>query len=275
MIDLVSKSRCFDGEQRVYAHRSAALASTMRFSVYAPARPSGAALFWLSGLTCTEENFPTKAGAQARASALGMTIIAPDTSPRGADVAGDPDGAWDFGLGAGFYVDATEQPYAAHYQMRRYVEEELFSIAIAALGADPARIGIFGHSMGGHGALTIGLRNPAKFRSLSAFAPIASPMRAPWGLKALSRFLGEDRARWRQYDACALIEDGARAPEILVDQGLADAFLETQLMPHLLEDACARAGQKLNLRRRDGFDHGYYFIQSFIAEHLDWHAARL
>jgi S-formylglutathione hydrolase len=275
MIEIVSRSRCFDGEQRVYAHQSSALSSAMRFSAYAPDRPSGAALFWLSGLTCTEENFPTKAGAQARASAHGLTMIAPDTSPRGADVAGDPDGAWDFGLGAGFYVDATEQPYAAHYQMRRYVEEELFSIAIAALGADPARIGIFGHSMGGHGALTIGLRNPAKFRSLSAFAPIASPMRAPWGLKALSRYLGEDRARWRQYDACALIEDGARAPEILVDQGLSDAFLETQLMPRLLEEACASAGQKLNLRRRDGFDHGYYFIQSFIAEHLDWHAARL
>lgn len=276
MATLLSASRCFAGEQRTYRHWSEALGCEMKFAAYVPDGASRApALFWLSGLTCTEENFPTKAGAQRMASALGLVVIAPDTSPRGPDTPGDPDGAWDFGLGAGFYVDATMPPYDRRYRMRDYIERELFELVVRALPVDAGRIGVFGHSMGGHGALTIALRNPHRFRSVSAFAPICSPMNCPWGHKALTGYLGPDRARWRAYDATALLADGARVREILVDQGTADPFLATQLRPELLQAAAAQAGVPITLNFRQGYDHGYFFIQSFIDSHLAFHAERL
>ena len=214
-----------------------------------------------------------KAGAQRAAARLGLMLIAPDTSPRGEGVADDP--AYDLGQGAGFYVDATAAPWAPHFRMRSYIERELPALIEAHFPADPSRQGIMGHSMGGHGALTIALRNPGRFRAVSAFAPIVSPLNCPWGDKALTAYLGPDRAAWRQYDACALIDDGARVADLLVDQGLADAFLESQLKPELLEAACARAGIPLTLRRQAGYDHSYWFIQSVIDDHLAWHAARL
>lgn len=248
----------------------------MRFAAFVPpGKGPFPALFWLSGLTCTEENFTVKAGAQRVAAELGIAIIAPDTSPRGEGVPDDPDGAYDFGLGAGFYVNATEAPWSAHYHMRRYVEEELYDLALAELPVDRTRVGICGHSMGGHGALTIALRNPQKFKSVSAFAPIVSPMNCPWGEKALSGYLGADRSAWRDYDACALIEDGARVQDILVDQGDKDQFLDVQLKPELLQNACAKAGVPLTLRLQPGYDHSYYFISTFIEDHLRWHKKRL
>ena len=272
-----SANRCFDGTQYVYSHDSSTLGCRMRFAAYVPDGLDGPAptCLWLSGLTCTEENFTAKAGAQRVASELGMVVLAPDTSPRGNDVPDDPDGAWDFGLGAGFYVDATESPWSRHYRMRSYVERELRDLAVAELPVDDARIGISGHSMGGHGALTIALRSPERFRSVTAFAPICAPTHCPWGEKALGHYLGADRAAWREYDACALLEDGARVPGILVDQGLEDGFLEEQLMPERLEDACKTAGVPLELRRQPGHDHSYFFIASFIEDHLRWHAERL
>jgi S-formylglutathione hydrolase len=232
-------------------------------------------LWFLSGLTCTEENFTVKAGAQRVASELGLMLIAPDTSPRGEDMPDDAQGAYDFGLGAGFYVDAVEAPWARHYRMRSYIERELPDLIAKNLPADMSRQGITGHSMGGHGALTIALRNPGRFKAVSAFAPIASPMNCPWGEKALSNYIGPDRSAWRAYDACALIEDGARLPDLLIDQGTADSFLESQLKPQLLEGACARAGQPLTLRMQEGYDHSYFFIATFIEDHLRWHAKRL
>lgn len=249
----------------------------MRFAAYVPEGLAGPAptVFWLSGLTCTEENFTVKAGAQRTASELGIVIIAPDTSPRGEDVPGDPDGDWMFGLGAGFYVDATEEPWSRHYKMRSYIERELRELVVAELPVDDTRLGVSGHSMGGHGALTMALRAPDRFRTVSAFAPICSPMHSPWGQTALGRYLGPERAAWREYDACALVEDGARVPEILVDQGLADGVLEEQLMPDRLEDACRAAGLPLELRRQPGYDHSYFFVASFIEDHLRWHAERL
>jgi S-formylglutathione hydrolase len=250
----------------------------MRFAVFTPPQAAHGpvpVLWFLAGLTCTEENFTVKAGAQRVAAELGLMLIAPDTSPRGEGVPDDAEKAYDFGLGAGFYVDATEAPWAQHYRMRSYLETELPALVAAEFPADMTRQGISGHSMGGHGALTIALRNPARFRSVSAFAPIVSPLNCPWGEKALTGYLGPDRAAWRAYDACALIDDGARVPEILVDQGTADSFLTTQLKPELLEAACAKAGQPLTLRRQEGYDHSYFFIASFIAEHLAWHGARL
>ncbi len=272
-----SSSRCFAGTQYVYSHYSPTLGCRMRFAAYVPDDLDGPAptLVWLSGLTCTEENFTAKAGAQRVASELGIVILAPDTSPRGEGVPDDPDGAWDFGLGAGFYVDATESPWSRHYRMRSYVERELRELAVAELPVDDARIGISGHSMGGHGALTIALRSPERFRSVSAFAPICAPTLCPWGQKALGRYLGADRVAWREYDACALLEDGARAPEIFVDQGAEDGFLKEQLMPERLETACKTAGVPLELRRQPGHDHSYFFIASFIEDHLRWHAERL
>jgi S-formylglutathione hydrolase len=209
------------------------------------------------------------------AAELGLILIAPDTSPRGEGVPDDPEGAYDFGLGAGFYVDATREPWAKNYRMRSYIERELPALVAENLPADMGRQGIMGHSMGGHGALTIGLRNPDRFRAVSAFAPIASPMNCPWGDKALSGYLGPDRSAWREYDACALIEDGARVRDLLVYQGAADSFLETQLKSELLEQACARAGIPLTLRRQQAYDHSYFFISSFIEDHLRWHAERL
>ncbi len=274
-IEVVSASRVFDGTQRTYRHSSSALNCAMNFAVYAPDQASGAALFWLSGLTCTEENFITKAGAQRVAAELGLTIIAPDTSPRGELIPDDPEGAYDFGLGAGFYVNATEAPWVEHYHMRDYVETELYELLVAELGIDRSQIGISGHSMGGHGALTLALRSPDKFRSVSAFAPICSPTQCPWGHKALRGYLGKDTAAWRQYDACTLIEDGASTNAILVDQGTADGFLEDQLKPELLARACTAANIDLTLRMQPGFDHSYYFISTFIEDHLRWHAARL
>jgi S-formylglutathione hydrolase len=274
----VSTNRSFAGIQGVYDHESAACACTMRFAAYVPPQAERGrvpVVWWLSGLTCTHANFTEKAGAQRMASELGVIVVAPDTSPRGPDVPGDPAGAYDFGLGAGFYVDATEEPWAKNYRMRSYIESELPELVGAHFPADMSRQSIMGHSMGGHGALTIALRNPGRFRAVSAFAPISSPMNALWGLKALGGYLGPDRAAWREYDACALIEDGARLPELLVDQGEADQFLTEQLKPELLAAACAKAGIPLTLRRQSGYDHSYYFIATFIADHLSWHAARL
>ncbi len=273
-----SEARSFGGTQGVYEHVSEATGTSMRFSVYLPpAAVSGPVpvLYWLSGLTCTEENFTSKAGAQRVAAELGLAVVAPDTSPRGPDVPDDPDGAYDFGLGAGFYVDATETPWSEHYRMRSYIEEELPALVEAHFPVDAGRTGISGHSMGGHGALTIGLRNPSRYRSISAFAPIVSPMHCPWGEKALGGYLGQERACWRPYDACALIEDGARVSELLVDQGTADDFLEVQLEPERLRDACSTAGIALTLRMQEGYDHSYYFIASFLEDHLRWHAERL
>lgn len=277
-LEIVSRWRCFGGEQRIYRHASAETKTDMRFAAFVPSQAAQGKVpvFWfLSGLTCTEENFTTKAGAQRGAAELGVIVIAPDTSPRGKDVPGDPEGAWDFGLGAGFYVDATQAPWSTNYRMASHVERELPALVAQELPADMSRQAISGHSMGGHGALTVALRNPGRFKSVSAFAPIASPLRCPWGEKALGNYIGPDKAAWRRYDATALIEDGARVPEILVDQGAADSFLATQLKPELLEQACAGTGIALTLRRQAGYDHSYFFISTFIEDHLRWHAARL
>lgn len=274
----VSEAKAFGGKQLVYSHASTETGTDMRFAVYLPPAAETAkvpVLWYLSGLTCTEENFTVKAGAQRDAAELGIALIAPDTSPRGDGVPDDPDGAYDFGLGAGFYVDATEAPWAANYRMRSYIEKELPALVEQALPLDMTRQAITGHSMGGHGALTIALRNPDRFKSVSAFAPICSPMNCPWGDKALTGYIGSSKANWRQYDACALIEDGARVPDILVDQGLADGFLEGQLKPELLETACDSTGIRLTMRRQDGYDHSYYFIASFMEDHMRWHAERL
>ena len=277
-LETVSLNRSFAGTQGVYRHVSVATGTPMTFSVYVPDHAAGATLpvvFYLSGLTCTHANVTEKGEFRRACSELGLIFVAPDTSPRGEDVPGDPDKAYDFGLGAGFYVNATRAPYSQHYHMRRYVEQELPELIAAHFPADMARQGITGHSMGGHGALTIALRTPSRFRSVSAFAPIVSPLSCPWGEKALTGYLGENRSHWRAYDACALIEDGARLPDLLVDQGSADTFLETQLKPQLLESACAKASQPLTLRMQQGYDHSYYFISTFMAEHLAWHAQRL
>ncbi|MEO8506977.1 MAG: S-formylglutathione hydrolase [Betaproteobacteria bacterium] len=273
-VERVAQSQSFGGTQSVYRHDAQATASPMRFGVFLPPQAATArvpVLYWLSGLTCTEDNFIAKAGAQRVAAELGLALVVPDTSPRGLGLAGDRD-AWDFGEGAGFYVDATQPPWAAHYGMYTYVSEELPALVAAQFPVDASRAGIFGHSMGGHGALVIGLRNPGRFRTISAFAPIASATNCPWGEKALSGYLGDDRAAWRAYDAAALIEDrGWRGPPILVDQGTADSFLEVQLKPGLLEAARARADVPLVLNRRVGYDHSYYFIATFVETHLRHH----
>ena len=277
-LEILSHSRSFGGTQFVYRHASDSTGTNMRFSAFVPPRTNGAKLpvvWFLSGLTCTEENFTVKAGAQRVAAELGLLMIAPDTSPRGEGVPDDPDGAYDFGLGAGFYVDATVEPWSRNYRMRSYIESELPAIVANELPADPDRQSIMGHSMGGHGAITIALRNPGRFASVSAFAPIASPIRCPWGEKALSGYLGTDRAQWRQYDSTALIEDGAPLPALLVDQGTADNFLAQQLRPDLLEAACGAAGIKLTMRRQEGYDHSYFFIATFMEDHLRYHAAAL
>lgn len=277
-METLSQSRCFGGVQGVYRHDSAETGTPMRVSVFVPpARPAARlpVVYWLSGLTCTEENFTVKAGAQRLAAELGLVVVAPDTSPRGEGVPDDPDGAYDFGLGAGFYVDAIEAPWRRHYRMRSYVEAELPALIAEHFPVDVERQSIMGHSMGGHGALTVALRHPDRYRAVSAFAPICSPLRCPWGEKALGGYLGADRAAWRAYDACALIEDGARVPAILVDQGTEDGFLAAQLKPELLQRACEQADVSLTLRMQPGYDHSYFFIATFIEDHLRWHAHRL
>jgi len=278
-LELISEHRCFDGRQRFYRHDSAAVGLPMKFSVYLPPQAEQArvpVLFYLAGLTCTEETFMIKAGAQRLAARHGLMLVAPDTSPRGAGLPGEDDD-WDFGTGAGFYLDATREPWSRHYRMYSYVVDELFGLATGELPGDAARAGIFGHSMGGHGALVLALRNPERFRSVSAFAPVAAPGQCPWGRKAFEAYLGPDRAAWARYDATELMQ-AARRPfpgGILVDQGLADAFLETQLFPDAFAAACRQAGQPLTLRRHEGYDHGYYFISTFVADHLDFHAGQL
>ncbi|HEF4724587.1 S-formylglutathione hydrolase [Burkholderia multivorans] len=277
MLELVSSHACHGGEQRFYRHDSTTIGLPMKFSVYLPPQAAHGrvpALFYLAGLTCTEETFAIKGGSQQYAAQHGLALVAPDTSPRGAGVPGETD-AWDFGVGAGFYLDATEAPWSTHYRMETYVTRELRKIVTAELPIDGARLGIFGHSMGGHGALTLALRHPDLYRSVSAFAPIAAPTRCPWGEKAFSGYLGADREAWKQHDASELVAR-ADAPKfadgILVDQGLADQFLANQLNPDVFEAACAKAGQPLTLRRHPGYDHGYYFISTFIADHLAHHA---
>lgn len=275
-IETVSENRSHGGTQGVYRHSSTATGTDMTFSVFVPDHAPGAklpVLWYLSGLTCTHANVTEKGEYRAACAKAGIIFIAPDTSPRGEGVADDD--AYDMGQGAGFYVDATQQPWAPHFQMRNYMEEELPALIAEHFPVDMARQGITGHSMGGHGALTIGLRNPDRFASISAFSPIVAPASVPWGEKALSGYLGEDRAAWRAYDACALIEDGARADALLVEQGTADQFLEEQLKPELLAEACKNANIPLTLNMRDGYDHSYYFISSFLADHVAWHAARL
>ncbi len=277
-IETISSNRSFGGTQGVYKHTSAETGTEMTFSVYVPDHAPGAKLpviWYLSGLTCTHANVTEKGEFRRACAEHGLIFVAPDTSPRGEGVADDAEGAYDFGLGAGFYVDATEKPFAAHYRMRSYIETELPALVAEAFPADMARQGIMGHSMGGHGALTIALRNPGHFRSASAFAPIVAPSQVPWGHKALGGYLGPDTAAWADYDACALIAAGARLPDLLVDQGEADIFLAEQLKTHLLAEACEAAGQSATIRMQPGYDHSYYFISSFMADHLRWHAERL
>lgn len=280
--ELLSAHACFGGAQRFYQHPSRETGLPMKFSVFLPPRAVAGekvpALLYLAGLTCTEETFMVKAGAQQQAAELGLALIAPDTSPRGAGVPGEAD-AWDFGVGAGFYLDATQAPWAAHWRMESWLMHELLPLLAEHLPIDGARLGIFGHSMGGHGALTLALRHPGRFKTLSAFAPIANPVNCPWGQKAFTGYLGADHTAWGEHDATVLMQNQPVAPYpggILIDQGLADKFLhEKQLLPEAFEAACASIGQPLTLRRQPGYDHGYYFIQSFIADHLRHHAALL
>ena len=281
-MELKNAHACFGGAQRYYEHHSSEIGLAMKFSVYLPPKAvmgeKVPALLYLAGLTCTEETFMTKAGAQRLASELNVALICPDTSPRGAGLAGESD-AWDFGVGAGFYLNATTKPWALHWRMESYILNDLLPLIGSKLPVDLQRLGIFGHSMGGHGALTLALRHPGMFKSVSAFAPIANPVNCPWGHKAFSGYLGEDTAEWAKHDASELMSAQSAAPYpagILIDQGLADKFLiEKQLLPEAFEAACAKVGQPLTLRRQAGYDHGYYFIQSFIDDHLRHHAAKL
>ena len=281
---LLSEHLCFGGVQRFYQHASRVIGLPMKYSVFLPPQATidqaggmVPALLYLAGLTCTEETFMIKAGAQQHAAELGIALIAPDTSPRGAKVSGEAD-HWDFGLGAGFYLDATEAPWSAHYRMESYITTELLPDLQATLPIAADRVGIFGHSMGGHGALTLALRHPRLFKSVSAFAPICAPSQCPWGQKAFTGYLGADESVWAAHDAAALMSQRTTTPfpaGILIDQGLADGFLGAQLHPELFEAACARAGQPLTLRQHAGYDHGYYFIGTFMRDHLKHHAAQL
>lgn len=276
-LETVSQTRCFGGTQGVYRHQSTTTGTEMAFSVYVPPQVELgrlAVVTYLSGLTCTWENVTTKAGFQRSAAEHGLIVVCPDTSPRGLDLPGEHE-SYDFGSGAGFYLDAQAEPWSANYRMYAYVTEELPALVQENFPVQDGPQGLFGHSMGGHGALTLGLRNPGLYRSVSAFSPICSPTRCPWGEKALSGYLGPDQAAWRDHDACLLLDDGFRTTDILVDQGLADQFLERELKPELLEEACAKAGVPLTLRRHEGYDHSYYFIATFMPDHLAWHAARL
>jgi S-formylglutathione hydrolase len=277
MIATISKHACFGGTLGYYQHPSKVNDCDMKFAVFTPpaaARRPVPVLYYLAGLTCTEETFVTKACALEHAARHGLMLVAPDTSPR-VQLPGDRD-SWDFGIAAGFYLDATEAPWSKHYRMYSYVVKELPVVLAKDFPADLSRSGIMGHSMGGHGALTIGLRNPQSYHSLSAFAPIAAPIQSPWGVKAFTGYLGAYRAAWSQYDATELVKAGHKFPGgMLIDQGTADKFLEEQLKPALLESACKAAGQPLTLNLREGYDHGYFFIQTYIAEHIAWHAERL
>jgi S-formylglutathione hydrolase len=279
-LETSSRHACFGGEVSFHNHASTSTRTPMRFSVYTPpqARHSRVpVLYFLAGLTCTEETFMIKAGAQRVAAELGLMLVAPDTSPRGIELPGDRD-TWDFGVAAGFYIDATQAPWSGHYRMETYVTRELPALIAREFPCDPARVGIFGHSMGGHGALTLGLKYPDLYRSISAFAPISAPSQVPWGRKAFSHYFGSDEAAWKRHDAVALIEglrDHSGRPEILVDQGLGDMWLTEQLRPQLLEAAARISGYPLTVRRHEGYDHGYYFISTFIEEHLRHHAGVL
>ena len=283
-MELVSAHRCFEGEQRYYSHDSKVVGLPMRFGIYIPPSPfrerAGERvplLVYLAGLTCTEETFAMKAGAQRIAAKLGIALLTPDTSPRGANIPGESE-SWDFGVGAGFYLDATEEPWRRHWRMESYLLDELLPLVGAELPVDSHRAGIFGHSMGGHGALVLALRHPGRFLSVSALAPIAAAASSPWGEKAFSRYLGTDRSKWAEHDAAALMQARKEAPYphgILVDQGLADKFLADQLMPERFEAACAKASQPLRLRRHPGYDHSYYFVSTFVGDHLRHHARAL
>jgi len=277
-VETLSEHAAFGGVQGFYRHASATIGLPMRFGVYRPPQAlAGAAvpaLVWLAGLTCTEETFAIKAGAQRVAAQLGLMLVTPDTSPRGTGVAG-ADATWDFGDGAGFYLDATQAPWAERWRMESYVTRELPEILGANFPWRRERLGVFGHSMGGHGALTLALRHPGAYSSVSAFAPVAAPMQCPWGVKAFTNYLGDDRAAWAAHDATELVKSGARAPALLVDQGLSDKFLAEQLHVERFEAACREAGQSLTLRRHAGYDHGYFFIASFMEDHLRFHADAL
>ena len=278
-LEIVSENRSHGGRQLVVKHPSVATGTDMTFSIFLPPQAEGGGklpvVWYLSGLTCTHANVTEKGEYRVACAEHGLIFVAPDTSPRGEGVPDDPGGAYDFGLGAGFYVDATQEPYARNYRMWTYVAEELPALVAAQFPVDMDRQGITGHSMGGHGALTVALRNPGRFRSVSAFAPIVAPSQVPWGQKALQGYFGQDEQAWRSHDAVALIEDGARVNDLLVDVGTADPFLEKELKPELLERACANAGVRLSLNMREGYDHSYYFISTFMAGHLSWHAERL
>ncbi|MFT5448109.1 MAG: S-formylglutathione hydrolase [Gammaproteobacteria bacterium] len=276
-LQTISEQKCFGGIQGFYTHQSQATGTPMRFSVFLPSvakRRTVPVVYYLAGLTCTEETATIKAGAQIHAERLGLALVMPDTSPRGTGIAGEDDD-WDFGTGAGFYLDATREPWSAHYNMYHYVSDELKNLVESVFPIDNERTGIFGHSMGGHGALTIALKNPFHYASVSAFAPICAPMRCAWGEKAFSHYLGDDRDEWKAFDACELIAERTIDTEILIDQGQADQFLDEQLHPHLFQQACLQAGQALTLRYHAGYDHSYYFIQTFIAEHMEHHARHL
>jgi S-formylglutathione hydrolase len=273
----LEEHRCFGGVQGFHEHASTEVGLPMRFGVYVPpqaAQRPCPVLYCLAGLTCNEQTFAIKAGAQQHAARHGLVLVTPDTSPRNTGVA-QADADWDFGTGAGFYLDATREPYARHWRMESWLLRELPQVLASRFPADVERCGILGHSMGGHGALTLALRHPGRFRSVSAFAPICAPAEVPWGQKALRGYLGEDAQAWSRHDAVRLIESGARAPRLLVDQGLDDQFLASQLRPERLEQACSAAGQPLELRRHAGYDHGYFFIQSFMEDHIAHHASSL
>ena len=274
-MDIVGEHKSFGGRQLRFTHAADTLGCEMNLSVYLPpAAEHGQVpvLYWLSGLTCNDENFVHKAGAQQYAAEHGVAIVAPDTSPRGETIPDDPDAAYDFGLGAGFYVNATQAPWSTHYQMYDYVVEELPQVVTSACPIDGERAGIFGHSMGGHGALSIALKNPQRYRSVSAFSPICSPSNCPWGIKALSNYIGDDKNAWKAYDSAELVRNAERHLPVLVDQGEADDFLAEQLKTDLLEQASAEAGYPMSIRRQPGYNHSYFFIATFIAEHIEFHS---